>query len=138
MPDPDRPTTELIHYSVDQPAPVKRLTPIALLADAARAAAAHELAMSRVQEVIRGASTEALAVTARIVAAGEQPTTQLAVELVRAEAALARVRAVLEHWGVPAGPEVGFAEDFAESIHESGAWRLARDLRAALDGSSGA
>jgi hypothetical protein len=91
-----------------------------------------------VEDGDRASDLEALAVTARIVAAGEQPTTQLAVELVRAEAALARVRAVLEHWGVPAGPEVGFAEDFAESIHESGAWRLARDLRAALDGSSGA
>ncbi len=46
---------------------------------------------------------------------------------------LARVVAVLAEWGavVSDGDEAS-DEDFAEAIHESGAWRLARDLRKAL------
>lgn len=47
-------------------------------------------------------------------------------------ARLAAVERVLTEWG--ALDDGGFDSDFAEAIQESGAWRLSRDLRAALDG----
>lgn len=48
-------------------------------------------------------------------------------------ARLARVITVLDEWGMST-TDGGFVgdEDFAEAIEENGAWRLARDLRAAL------
>lgn len=50
------------------------------------------------------------------------------------EQTLDRVRAVLGEWGLdlasPSGTDDD--EDFAEAIRDSGAWRLARDLRNAL------
>lgn len=52
-------------------------------------------------------------------------------------AALAPVIKVLTDWGVlgtdPDSTGTDFDADFAEAIGESGAWRLARDLRGALD-----
>lgn len=51
----------------------------------------------------------------------------------RAEA-LQAVTAVLVEWGALSADESPASDDdFAEAIHDSGAWRLARDLRAALD-----
>lgn len=48
-------------------------------------------------------------------------------------ARLARVVAVLTEWGALASDDDEPSdEDFAEAVHESGAWRLARDLRKAL------
>lgn len=63
-----------------------------LIHSALAAGAEMDEANRRLQAVIQGASVEALAVTARIMAAGEQPATTLALDLVRAEAAIARVR----------------------------------------------
>lgn len=46
---------------------------------------------------------------------------------------LIRVEAVLTEWGVLASDgDFVDDDDFAEAIRESGAWRLARDLRSAL------
>lgn len=44
-----------------------------------------------------------------------------------AEAKVARVEAALDEWGMDDD------DNFAEAIQESGAWRLARDIRAALN-----
>lgn len=50
------------------------------------------------------------------------------------KSALDRVRAVLDEWGLVLEGAGGITEDedFAEAIRDNGAWRLARDLRAAL------
>lgn len=45
---------------------------------------------------------------------------------------LERVRKVLSDWGMNLNDEDDFAEGFVEEIQESGAWRLARDLRLAM------
>jgi hypothetical protein len=45
-------------------------------------------------------------------------------------AALAPVERAMSDWSIEHAE--GFAEDFAEAIREDGAWRLARDLRAAV------
>jgi hypothetical protein len=53
--------------------------------------------------------------------------------LIDAYKALQRVRVVLfDEWGMASIDDTSFDEDFTDAIHEDGAWRLARDLRAAL------
>lgn len=58
---------------------------------------------------------------------------RLIAEAEAAEAERDQLRAVLTEWGVLA-QDGDFVDDddFAEAIRDSGAWRLARDLRAAL------
>ena len=53
--------------------------------------------------------------------------------MTESEETVARVVAVLAEWGAVASDgDFVDDEDFAEAIRDSGAWRLARDLRAAL------
>lgn len=88
---------------------------LALLAQGIVAARDMAAAEARLREVIEGASADTVAVVARIASAGEQPETQLAVDLIAAEATIARVRAEVDRWP----PDC---------------WSGLRGIRAALDG----
>lgn len=51
----------------------------------------------------------------------------------RLEQRLDRVLGVMSEWGIDEESEgEPFEPEFAEAVHENGAWRFARDLRAAI------